>query len=201
MVDATQAVGILPVDVGRLGADYLVFPTYKWLLGPYTQAFLYVAPSRQGGTPLEQYGANRIGGTGVFTGKLGAAIATARRFDMGQRDNPVNLPMALAGMDLLRSFGRDATVARLAGLTDELAARAAAEGFEPVPKPVRSPHILGLRTPIAWDVNAIVAALANQGVHVAERGGNIRIGAHVFNDEEDVARFATALRIAIQHAA
>ena len=128
VVDATQAAGILPIDVGRLGADYLVFPTYKWLLGPYTQAFLYVAPSRQDGTPLEQYGANRIDGTEPFTGRLGPPIASARRFDMGQRNNPVNLPMALAGMALLRSWDQPALIARLRSLTDSLACHAEASG-------------------------------------------------------------------------
>ena len=192
VVDATQAVGILPVDVGRIAADYMVFPTYKWLLGPYTLAFLYVAPARQGGTPLEQYGANRIGGAEAFTGRLGDPIATARRFDMGQRNNPVNLPMALAGMQLLRSWNRDAVVARLRSLTDCLAAAAAACGFQPVPSSLRSPHIVGLRTPAGLDTATVVASLARQGVHVADRGG-IRIGAHVFNDEGDIARFTTAL--------
>ncbi len=197
VVDATQAAGILPVDVGRLGADYLVFPTYKWLLGPYTQAFLYVAPRRQDGTPLEQYGANRVDGTEPFTGRLGPPIASARRFDMGQRNNPVNLPMALAGMALLRSWDQAALIARLRSLTDSLARHAEASGFQPAPRPQRSPHLLGLRTPPHLNTTAIVAALAGSGVHVAERGGQIRIGAHVFNDEEDVASFASAL----QHAA
>ena len=42
-VDATHHAGILPIDVRRLDPDFLVFPTYKWVLGPYGRAFLYVA--------------------------------------------------------------------------------------------------------------------------------------------------------------
>jgi selenocysteine lyase/cysteine desulfurase len=197
VVDATQAVGVLPVDVGRLGADYLVFPTYKWLLGPYTLAFLYVAPSRQQGTPLEQYGANRIGGGDSFSGRLGDSVPTARRFDMGQRNNPVNLPMALAGMELVQGWGRDAISERQRMLTDLLAECAEACGLRPIPRPLRAPHILGLEPPSGMVTADLVAALAEQGVYVAERGGRIRIGAHVFNDEDDVARFASALQRAV----
>ena len=44
----------MPLDVGALDPDFVVFPTYKWLLGPYGRAFLYVAKRHQGGIPLEQ---------------------------------------------------------------------------------------------------------------------------------------------------
>src|ERR1700722_19909567 len=35
VVDATQAAGVMPLDVEALKPDFLAFPTYKWLLGPY----------------------------------------------------------------------------------------------------------------------------------------------------------------------
>jgi selenocysteine lyase/cysteine desulfurase len=194
VVDATQAAGILPLDVATLGADYLVFPTYKWVLGPYTLAFLYAAPARQGGTPLEQHGANRVGGMAPFTGLLGTPIPTARRYDMGERLNPVSLPMALAGMNLLRQWGRDPVAARLRHLTDLLATEAESCGWTPVPRRLRPPHILGLRPPGGVSAQAALASLAERGVYVAERGGVMRLGVHVYNDEADVARFATALR-------
>lgn len=193
VVDATQAAGILPLDVGRIGADYLVFPTYKWLLGPYTLAFLYVAPHRQDGTPLEQHGANRVGGSAPFGGTLGPSVPSARRFDMGQRFNPVTLPMALAGMDLLQGWGRDAVAERLRDTTDRLAVIAEAHGLTPVRREFRAPHILGLRPPAAVAVPALVEGLAARGVFVVDRGENIRIGAHVFNDDEDIERFGAAL--------
>ena len=91
VVDAIQAAGVLPLDVGRLDVDYLVFPTYKWLLGPYTLAFLYVAPCRKDGSSLEHYAFNHEGGAAPFAGQAGPLILSARRFDMWQRFNPVSL--------------------------------------------------------------------------------------------------------------
>ena len=35
--------GVMHIDVSALDPDFLVFPTYKWVLGPYGRAFLYVA--------------------------------------------------------------------------------------------------------------------------------------------------------------
>jgi selenocysteine lyase/cysteine desulfurase len=59
LIDATQSAGVLPLDVTDLDPDFVIFPTYKWLLGPYGRAFLYVAKRHQGGTPLEQTSAGR----------------------------------------------------------------------------------------------------------------------------------------------
>src|SRR5215472_12442421 len=47
LVDATHAAGVMPIDVRSLDPDFLVFPTYKWQLGPYARAFLDVAKRRQ----------------------------------------------------------------------------------------------------------------------------------------------------------
>jgi selenocysteine lyase/cysteine desulfurase len=54
LIDATQGAGVLDLDVRALDPDFVVFPTYKWLLGPYGRAFIYVAKRHQGGIPLEQ---------------------------------------------------------------------------------------------------------------------------------------------------
>ena len=59
LIDATQGAGVLAMDVQRLDPDFVIFPTYKWLLGPYGRAFLYVAKRHQGGTPLEQTASGR----------------------------------------------------------------------------------------------------------------------------------------------
>ncbi len=54
LVDATHGTGVLELDVRKLDPDFVVFPTYKWLLGPYGRAFLYVAKRHQRAIPLEQ---------------------------------------------------------------------------------------------------------------------------------------------------
>jgi kynureninase len=45
VLDAYQAVGIVPIDVAALGADVVVGGTHKWLCGGTGLAFAYVEPS------------------------------------------------------------------------------------------------------------------------------------------------------------
>ena len=54
LVDATHGAGVMRLDVKTLDPDFLLFPTYKWVLGPYGRAFIYIAKRRQEGVPLEQ---------------------------------------------------------------------------------------------------------------------------------------------------
>src|SRR5262249_59919093 len=42
LIDATHGAGVLAMDVKALDPDFVVFPTYKWLLGPYRRAFLHL---------------------------------------------------------------------------------------------------------------------------------------------------------------
>jgi kynureninase len=44
LVDAYHAVGVFPVDVAAMGADYLIGGSYKYLRGGPGAAFLYVSP-------------------------------------------------------------------------------------------------------------------------------------------------------------
>ena len=80
--------------------DFLVAATYKWLLGPYSLGFLYVAPTYRDGRPLEF---NWIGRTGSedFASLVDyhdAYQPGARRFDVGERSNIALMPMAVAAL-------------------------------------------------------------------------------------------------------
>ncbi len=59
VIDATQSAGVVAMDVTKLDPDAVIFPTYKWLIGPYGRAFLYIAKRHQNGVPLEQTSAGR----------------------------------------------------------------------------------------------------------------------------------------------
>ena len=185
VIDATQSTGVLPLDIAVLKPDFLAFPTYKWVLGPYSLAFLYVAPEHQGGRPLEDHGPARSGGD---------YIATARRFDRGERNDPIGLPMAATGMEQVLAWDNASVQARLRGLTDALADEIAGmQGISVLPRALRAPHVLGVR--IAGGMpSGLLERLAARNVHVADRQGVLRVSPHVYNDESDVARFGAALR-------
>ncbi len=195
LVDATQGAGIMDLDVSRLDPDFLVFPTYKWVLGPYGRAFLYIAKRHQDGVPLEQTGFARRAISSESTPYMRdtAYVAGARRFDMGERDWFISLEMASVGMEMVASWGREVIAARLRMLTGRIAAGLRNTGVLVLDERLRVPHILSLSFPQGMPAG-LVEKLAGEKIYVAPRLGRLRISPHVYNDEEDVDRFVAVLR-------
>jgi selenocysteine lyase/cysteine desulfurase len=194
LIDATQSAGVLPLDVKQLDPDFVIFPTYKWLLGPYGRAFLYIAKRHQDGTPLEQTSAGRrdvrAENTVYFSDT--SYVGDASRFDMGERDHFVSLEMAAIGMEMIAEWGAARIAQRLAMLTERIAEGVRGLGVGVPQRHLRAPHILSLGFKDGM-TKALVEALATDRIYVAPRLGRMRVSPHVFNDEADADRFVAAL--------
>ena len=194
LIDATHSAGVLTMDVGRLDPDFVIFPTYKWLLGPYGRAFIYIAKRHQGGIPLEQtsFGRRDVRAENKVYFADVSYVPDARRFDMGERDHFISMEMASIGMEMMADWGSAAVVQRLQMLTERIADGVRDIGVS-VPEPrVRAPHILSLGFEGGMPAD-LVAGLASEDVYVAARLDRMRISPHVFNDEADADRFVAAL--------
>ena len=137
------------MDVARLDPDFVIFPTYKWLLGPYGRAFIYIAKRHQGGLPLEQTAAGRRNVRAeneVYFTDL-RYVADARRFDMGERDHFISMEMAAIGMEMMAEWGASAVAQRLAMLTERIAEGVRGLGLRISDRRLRAPHILSLAFP------------------------------------------------------
>jgi len=194
LIDATQSCGVIELDVTRLDPDFVIFPTYKWLLGPYGRTFIYVAKRHQGGVPLEQTASGRQNVRAENAVYLADTryVDNARRFDMGERDHFISMEMAAIGMEMLAEWGAAAVMERLAMLTGRIAQGLQQNGVNVPDQKFRAPHILCLK--FAGGMPAgLVEGLAAEGIFVASRIGRMRVSPHVFNDEEDADRFVAAL--------
>jgi selenocysteine lyase/cysteine desulfurase len=194
LVDATHSTGVLTTDVKRLDPDFVIFPTYKWLLGPYGRAFLYVAKRHQGGIPLEQTASGRRNvraeNAVYFTDPR--YVGDARRYDMGERDHFISMEMASIGMEMMVEWGAPAVEHRLTMLTERIAAGVRGIGVSVPELRLRAPHILSLAFKGGMPAG-LVEGLASDGVYVAPRLGRMRISPHVYNDDADADRFVEVL--------
>lgn len=199
VVDGTQSIGMMPFSVAEVDPDFLVCATYKWLLGPYSYGFLHVAPRWQGGRPLEETWIARAGSED-FSGLVDYTDQYqpgARRFDVGERSNIALTPMVLAALEMILGWGVEAMEAYVSTLTEPLAEGASSLGLTISDQALRSPHLLGLRFPGA-PPSSLASALAAEKIFVSVRGNAIRVAPHVYNHQDEVARFLDVLGQAVR---
>jgi selenocysteine lyase/cysteine desulfurase len=195
-VDATQSVGALPLDVKRVDPDFLAVASYKWLLGPYSLGFLYVAPRWQDGRPIEHNWIARKDSEN-FAGLVNYSAefqAGARRFDVGERSNFALMPVAEASLKLLSEWTVPRIFETLRRRTAAIAERAYGEfGISSVPAHRRAGHYLGLRFS-GGIPSDLPMRLAAADVYVSVRGRAMRVTPHVWNTDDDVEKLFTVLK-------
>lgn len=194
VVDATQSLGVRPLDVREVQPDWLVVAGYKWMLGPFTLGYCWVAPHRRDGEPLERNWLTRAGAED-FTGLVSYTddfAPGARRYDMGERAQFHLLPMGIAALEQLLEWRVASSEEYIGSLTDALAEGAASLGWDVAPRGVRSRHMLGLRRPDGIP-EKLPALLKDANVYVSVRGTSIRVSPHVYNTPGDVARLLEVL--------
>jgi selenocysteine lyase/cysteine desulfurase len=194
IIDGCQWLGARPFDVRTTRPDYLLAPTYKWLMGPYTFGFLYVAPHLQSGEPLEEYWASRHGANDFarLTDYESKYQLGARRFDMSERSQFVNLPMAVQALEQVLAWGPENVSKELNVITDTIASGAIKKGYFVAPEEYRSPHFIGIKRPSGFSEdfkNQLVA----KNIHVGYRGEWMRISPHLHITERDIDELLKAL--------
>ncbi|MGH3007077.1 MAG: aminotransferase class V-fold PLP-dependent enzyme [Gaiellaceae bacterium] len=183
-VDATQAVGAVPVDVE--GVDYLAAHPYKWLLSPRGLAFLYVRRERL--EEVEPWTAGWKSRSQPYEHYYGLPELTpdARRLD-------VSLPWLLAAgarpsLDLVARLGVERIAAHDLALTRRFAAELGlAEPGAPI-----------VRVEVE-DAETAVERLRTAGISCSVRAGSVRFCFHLYNDRADVDLALEALTPALAH--
>ena len=196
IVDASQSLGAYPISVRELQPDFLVSVGYKWQLGPYGLAYLYVAPKwRERSRPLEASWLTRAGAEDFssLVDYVDEYQPGARRFDMGEYPQFILLPMALAAIRQLLEWEPRNIQATLAGLTALIAREASSLGCAVLAPDRRVGHMLGIRFPTGIPAD-LPGRLADARVYVSVRGDAIRVSPNVYNGEDDALRLIEVLR-------
>lgn len=195
VLDLTQSLGALPFSISAVQPAFAVSAGYKWLLGPYGMAFMYVRPDYQAGRPIEHNWIARKDSQD-FSGLVHYKDdfqPGACRYDVGERSNFALMPMSIAAMEQLLEWSVPQIHATLSDLTGELAGRAEELGLQVAPPDERAGHILGVRFPRGMPPG-ISESLAQHRVYVSIRGNAMRISPHLYNSGADVDKLTRVLR-------
>ncbi|GAA0990557.1 aminotransferase class V-fold PLP-dependent enzyme [Acrocarpospora macrocephala] len=191
-VDAYQAAGVEPLDVGLLECDYLVAGTMKYLLGLPGVAFLYVKAGSTGHSPPQLTGwFGRVDPFAMDPRRVDFPD-TARRFETGTPAVPA-LYAANAGLALIDELDLDAVrrhIAALVAHTDDRLTHSGERLLRPADLSARGAHVAVLDP----DPAALTSWLANRQIMVSRRNDVVRLAFHHYNNADDADAACEAIR-------
>ncbi len=183
VVDAIQALGVVPLSPDELHVDLLASGGQKWLCSPWGSGFAWV-PERHWERfepPMVSWLSQR--GALELDDEPGYALdwlPDARRFELGTNGIQDYLGLARS-VEVLLECGVEAIRRHVLALhepvVDWIRSREGAEALTPL-DPERRGGILSVRPP---DLDGTCAALEEAGVAFARRHGAVRLAPHFYN--------------------
>jgi len=191
VVDGTQGVGALELDVQSLPLDVLAVAAYKWLLGPYGTGFVYVRKELLDRLELKVVNWMSVDGAEDFDAlpvenfRLADA---ARIFDAPETANFINLSAMEASLEFVRRVGVPAVTRHCTVLLDR-----AAQGLQARGHILANDDRLQLPSPLLCfrcdsdnATDRIYAELKAHHVEVSLRHHRIRVSPYLYNNTEDI---------------
>jgi cysteine desulfurase/selenocysteine lyase len=196
VVDATQALGALQVDVRRLGCDVLVAHGYKFMMAGYGTAVGYYSASVRGRLRVPEPGWKSLREDRglVAVPEHGLDFAEeARRFEPGVPDM-ASITATESCVDLFEELGPAEIEKRVLGYGAEVASAVAARGYR-VASSTREGERSGIISVVGDGVDsaAVERRLRERHVACAVRDGRIRLAVHLYNDTGDLERLLEGL--------
>lgn len=185
IVDGTQAVGAVCMDVQHDGIDALVVSAHKWMLGPLGIGFMALSDRAMQRTEVTQVGWLSVTDPFAFRREL-EFPDTAARFEPGT-ENAAGLFGLDARLSEICDFGKQNLEHRLLEMTQALTERLSQRGFS-----ITSPMGRGERSGIltfrhaALQSDQAVAALKDQAIYLSARHGSLRASPHYYNSDDEV---------------
>ena len=195
-LDAIQSVGLLPVDVQSLGADFLVADGHKWMLGPEGAGFMYCHED-----VIEKMHPAVVGWMNMveahdFGNYRFEFQRDARRFEPGSYNVPGLLAMG-ASIDMLLEVGIETVWSRVEALTARLCEGLERKGYRlysPRASEAERSAIVIFEPPEGGeDATTIVNRLAEQQIVIVTRNGRLRASPHFYNTIEQMDALIEAL--------
>jgi selenocysteine lyase/cysteine desulfurase len=199
--DIIQAAGAIPIDVRESGVDFCCCGTYKWLMGEFGTAFLFVRPDRLDRLQRVELGWRQVRRDVDHQFPFDPPGPVAE--DYALRSDAVGLfevstpgwgPLATAvgSLDYLHALGVDAIVRHRQPMIERLQRELPARGFVPLtPVESRAPIVAFAHRDAGkrWS-----ARLRAARIRVSLYAHRIRIAVSVYNSMDDVEQLLDALR-------
>ena len=193
VVDGTQGVGAVELNLHELPVDVLAVAAYKWLLGPYGTGFVYLSSGVQDHLDLQVVNWLSVEGSEDFDALPMDEFTlprSARVFDVPGTANFLNLYALEASLQYVQEAGVGAVSRHCARLLDRLGDGLRRLGYAVIraAEPQGRSAMLGFHGKSLEATTRLHQGLRTNNVAVSLRQGIIRVSPYLYNDETDIDR-------------
>ncbi len=199
VVDGSQGVGALELDLHALPVDAMAVAGYKWLLGPYGAGLVYISSRIQDRLDLQVVNWLSIEGAEEFDSLPRDEVPlprAARIFDVPETANFLNLYALEASLEFIERAGVRTVSEHCTHLLERLAAELGRRGYTVLypHEPERRSTILSFRAGSFEATEDLHKRLRARDVAVSLRHGLIRVSPYLYNNEMDIDRLLSVIR-------
>ena len=196
VVDGTQSVGALPIDVKSCHIDALVCAAYKWLLAPYSMGFAYFSEFFNNGIPLEDTWMNKTNAENfsALSSYVDDYRPGAARYNAGEFSNFILLPMFNKALEQIIEWDVNAIQQYCGNLITPLIQLLKEKDFWIEDENYRTNHLFGFLLSQTIDSAFLLEKLQERKIYVSLRGDSIRVSPHVYNTHEDIEALMEVLK-------
>ncbi len=191
IVDGTQSVGALPIDVEEFKIDALICAGYKWLMGPYSLGLAYYSDKFNEGTPIEESWMNRGDASdfSTLTKYPEEYSPGAGRYNVGEFSNFITLPMLKAAIEQILDWKPENIQQYCRQLMEPVFTCLKVNDIPTDSQSAIASHLVGIYLPDNVDMDQLMTELKINKVYVSARGRSVRVSPHVYNTSEDIEVF------------
>lgn len=195
VVDGTQAVGAMQIDVQAAKIDALICAGYKWLFGPYSIGCFYMSERFNDGVPIEESWMNRTNASkfSELTNYGLEYTPDAGRYSVGETSNFLLMPLLIEGLKQVTAWQPESIQEYCENLTKPLHSFIEQNGLALEKKENLSSHLFSLKVPSGVSSDDFAQSLSDNNIYASARGAGMRVSFNVFNTEEDVAALIQVL--------
>ncbi len=191
VVDATQSLGVVPIDLRRTPVDVLIGSGYKWMTAGFGNALLFVRRSLHDCLAVPAVGNNSFDDSPTVHSRADLHFS-ARSLEVGHYDF-ASLGALRQAVSELQGMGAVTIYERMRALTSYL--------YQHLPASVEviSDYAVGRRSGIAVLRGGaeLERALLKQKIITSARPMGLRISLHFYNNEADIDHLCQALTTAL----
>jgi selenocysteine lyase/cysteine desulfurase len=196
IVDGTQSVGALSIDVKDFKIDALICAGYKWLFGPYSMALGYYSSKFNDGIPIEESWMNRTNAQDFsnLTEYDSKYKPMAGRYNVGETTNFILSPIMLNGLKQINSWGINNIESYCKKLSKIVISELSPLGIAFENENYFTYHLFSLGLPKHLNLLTFKKILEKKKIRVSIRGANLRVSINVFNDEKDIDKLVETVK-------